>query len=309
MSFPHLPLAGVRHQRRQSAAIAALLAAVLAVTLFGPGLARAFTDRLQHDSGAAPGGSGDLAVPVASAPSTNQSSESADGLESTDSPASTVESTAAPTDSTEADITPLTTTVTPTTSTPVPSAPTSATSTTAVEPVTMLQTVPAVRDVIVEIGGVLMATDSNGRITVADGLRGTITVIGRESDPSLQQAQFSSWADGNTQPSRDAGELHGPVAQVGVTVLSRIITTVDGVADGATPPTSAATFTSEAGPLTLTLGQPQWVPAIRAVIAGGGFAEQALHYTATSISTDGADSPVAPQQFVPTPEALWEITP
>lgn len=67
-------------------------------------------------------------------------------------------------------------------------------------------------------------------------------------------------------------------------------------------------FTSEAGPLQLTIGQPTWVMSDRAIAGGEGFTPQSLTYSTQSLLSAGVALPVAVQSFTAAPEAQWMVT-
>ena len=166
-------------------------------------------------------------------------------------------------------------------------------------PVTRIQTVPAVRDVIIEVDGRQMATDASGAITLtgADS-GGTLRVVGTVADPPVQTVEFATWGDGSPAPERLLGSLDGPVAQVGLLVRSRVVLrSPEPTAAGTT-----ASFTSNAGVGQLPLDEPTWVPAAFAAPTADGLTAVDATYALEALS-DGR--PTVAQVFRPTPEATW----
>jgi hypothetical protein len=199
--------------------------------------------------------------------------------------------------------------VTTATATPTPTSPSSTTASAVSPPapVTWIQTVPSVRDLIVRINGVNMATDGNGQISISPSEQeAMIEVVGRKDSPTLQQVAFTGWADGRTNPVRSLSEIPGPVAQVGVSVSSRVTVALDGI-DAAN---ARVDLGSVAEPISIFVGQPQWVVQTKAVANSGALFTQAITYTPTSITLrDSTVLTAAPQQLAATPEALWTIRP
>ncbi len=182
-----------------------------------------------------------------------------------------------------------------------------ATSTTATTPaitVSTLQTVPPVRDLIVEIGGDRYSTDGSGAISVG-GIdpAAEVVVIGVLANPPIQQVDFLGWADGGGAGPRALRSLAGPVASLGLSLSSRVV--VGLVAD--TVDTATVRFESEDGPVLVPLDTPTWLPDRRAVPGETGLTVQQHHYIARRLITPDGAAPLAPQQFVATPEARWVI--
>jgi hypothetical protein len=256
-----------------------MFAAVVGVVAVGPRLGSAIASSLQHDNVTAP----TLAVTAATVQRPNSAGPTNSG-------------TLAPAVDT-----------TPATSTP-PSSP--STTVSAAGPpvaVTWIQTVPAVRDLIVRINGVNMATDGNGQISISPSQQeATIEVVGRKDSPTLQQVAFTGWADGRTNATRSLSEIRGPIAQIGVAVSSRVTVALDGI----DTPNARVDLGSVAEPISIVVGQPQWVVQTKAVANSGALFTQAITYTPTSITLrDSTVLTAAPQQLAATPEALWTIRP
>ena len=90
----------------------------------------------------------------------------------------------------------------PTTTAPT-AAPTVPPSSAARREVESLQTVPAIRDLVVEINGRRYATGADGTVAVLpEDRHGAVTVVGIRAEPALLQATFTGWADGSTAPTR-----------------------------------------------------------------------------------------------------------
>lgn len=181
---------------------------------------------------------------------------------------------------------------------------TSSTVTATAPPVRSLQTVPAVRDLIVEIGGRRHSTDGSGAITVA-GLDpdAQVLVVGVLADPPIQKVEFVGWADGAGDAPRALRTLAGPVAWLALSLSSRVTVTL---ADGTTGPATAE-FDTEGGAMRVAVGLPTWLVDRRAVRGDAGLTVQQLHYTASSVATSAGSASVAPQTFVATPEARWVV--
>lgn len=282
--------------------VAALVAATLGVTAFGPGIVHGVRDRLRHNDNppvsasavdpnevVTPLTTSPVPVPTASAPVAHPTSAASTPVGTVPVPTVTVSTIpAAPV--------PVTSVNMPTTSAPV-----------SLPEVQMIQIVPATRDVIVRIDGTDMASDALGRIALpADHRHGTIEVIGRNAEPIVQRVDFTSWGDGNTSTSRSLDDLSGPVAQIGFSIDSRVIVAT-------TPATPAGegvhiTFASAATTVDVPVGETQWLPTMQAVPTADGLIARALTYTAQTINVDGLSTQLPPQQFTASPEALWTVT-
>lgn len=170
-----------------------------------------------------------------------------------------------------------------------------------------LQTVPAVRDVIVAINGHNVASDGTGLIPLAQDQRhGTIEFVGLVSTPALMQVQLVAWSDGQTTSARSLDTLPGPVAQIGLVVSTRVQVTLD-------DPSLAGDqveFSSEAGPVDVPLGTVHWLPARRAIEATDGFVEQTLTYVSEwTIDDHGRTTRLAYEEFHARPEVKWVVKP
>jgi hypothetical protein len=288
--------------------VAALVAATLGVTAFGPSIAHGMRDRLRHsdnppssasavDPNIAVSPSTTSPVLVSTSPSPGARSSSAASPTSTVGtvPISTVPASTGPASTIPAPV-PLTSVTTPATSTSA-----------ALPEVQMIQIVPPTRDVIVRINGGDMASDALGRIALpADQRHGTIEVIGRNAEPIVQRVDFTAWVDGNTSTLRSLDDLSGPVAQIGFSIDSRVI--VD-----TTPATPVGadvhvTFASAAATVDLPLGETNWLPTMQAMPTANGLVSRTFTYTAQTIDVDGVSSQLLPQQFTASPEALWTVT-
>lgn len=249
---------------------ALLLASVVGVATVGPSLGRSLADRLDHDEG--------VAVPFVP-------------------PADTIDVGATPPiDDPEVASAP-----------PIPSLPGSEGQSASVPvPVETIAVVPSQRDVIVEIDGVRLASDDEGRIAVPELLRGgTVTVIGRAAEPVVEQVAFSAWADGDTRAVRPLAGITGPVAQLGLTVSTNVTV----VSTTPTPEGAAVRFSSADGVVEVPVGASQWVVATLPVGGPSGLTTVDLTYTAVSIVDETGATELPSQAFAPTPEALWEVRP
>jgi hypothetical protein len=168
--------------------------------------------------------------------------------------------------------------------------------------VSTLQTVPTVRDLVVEINGHRYATADDGSIAIDPADRhGTATVVGVRDAPALLQATFTSWADGAPQPTRPLDEVDGPVAQLGFTINYRVVVKVGDATDG------TVSFDSAAGSVDVPVGVPTFVPAVRATRGDGPMTIEQITYTARTITRGGATSTLAGVTFTPAPEAVWRL--
>jgi hypothetical protein len=178
------------------------------------------------------------------------------------------------------------------------------TTTVAPTPVETIELVPPLRDVVVEVDRVEFVSDANGTIAVPASLRGgSFSFIGVREQPPLRQVTFDRWADGTGSDRRSLAEVSGPVARIGV-VEQRRITVWSSLA---TPAGTQVHLESQAGPLNLPVGTTTWVDAVRADDTDGALVTEELTYTADEIVVDGTVSPISPQTFSPTPEALWVV--
>jgi hypothetical protein len=253
-----------------------MLVAVIGVVTVGPRLGSALASSLQHD---------DVTAPTLAATTTVQQPNNAGAPDAV---------TIAPV--ADAGFT---------TSTQLPAASTTVSAAVPRVAVTWIQTVPAVRDLIVRINGVNMATDGNGQISIPPSEQAAmIEVVGRNDSPTLQQVAFTGWADGRTNTSRFLSEIPGPIAQIGVAVSSRVTVALDGI-DSQSARVDLGSVTE---PISIVVGQPQWVVQAKAVAKSGALFTQAITYTPTSITLrDATVLTAAPQQLAATPEALWTI--
>lgn len=185
----------------------------------------------------------------------------------------------------------------------LPTSPSVAQAASAVE---VVQVVPPLRDVLVRVDGVALASDALGRISIPEDHRnGTIEIVGRDAEPVVQQVTFMTWEDGATTATRSLNELAGPVAQIGFSVASRVV-----VNTNPSVPDANVTFSSQAGEVTLQVGQPQWLVGTRAtkISVAPGFTLETLTYTSLAISEGaGAQRALKAQLFVATPEVLWTV--
>jgi hypothetical protein len=188
------------------------------------------------------------------------------------------------------------------------SAPTSsiapATTATAHAEVTTLQTVPALRDVVVVINARQYVSAPDGSIAVDPADRhGAVEVVGIHSDPPLLQATFTGWADGVASATRALDEVDGPVAQLGFTVAYRVEVVAGTAADG------TVSFDSVAGAVSMPIGVPTFLAAARAVASVQGLTVETITYTARTITRGKGSAAITAAAFTPAPEALWRVLP
>lgn len=253
-------------RRRHRANAAVLVATILAVATLGPTVGRGVAARFHHGAGQAvrPRPS----VPAAQTPTATSSP-----------PAST-----------------------PTVVAAAVAKP--ATSAGALPEVERLQTVPPVRDFIVEIDGIEIASDAAGLIEVPPAHRhGTIRVVGRNANPPVQRIEFTTWPDGSADPTRPLDTVGGPSVSIGLIVSSRVMATIS---SNETPKASIR-FDSLAGPFDVVVDEPVWLPALQSVARTTGMTTEPIIYTASEITIDGVTTELPVQRFFPTPEAKWSI--
>lgn len=173
-------------------------------------------------------------------------------------------------------------------------------------PVERLVMVPPIRDVFVDVGGELVATNADGVIELgAVAGSSVLSFVGTRADPPLREISFVRWSDGSTSSSRLADDLPGPVTQVGIESRTRVFVEVD-----AASAADAVVFESEAvGDVTVEVGEPTRVIESTVEQIDGSLRRVDVTYTAVAMVVDGELVPTSPQDFSPTPEALWEIRP
>ncbi len=171
-----------------------------------------------------------------------------------------------------------------------------------VVPLQTIQLVPALRDVIVDIGGREYVSDSTGSIAVGSADQDAMfEFVGVRAVPSLRDVAFGRWADGSPNSERALSEIDGPVTQVGVVLSHRVtVSTQETV-----PERARVVFESAAGRVRLAVGRTAWVPAVRAVETPAGLASEQLTYESEQLVVGDDVSEISGQDFDPTPEALW----
>ncbi|MEO6570953.1 MAG: hypothetical protein ABIO83_05345 [Ilumatobacteraceae bacterium] len=167
--------------------------------------------------------------------------------------------------------------------------------------VVSIQTVPVVRDLIVEIDGRRVATDARGAIDLnPDDFDAKITVIGVTAVPALSEVEFVQWSDGNTDRIRSAAGMPGPVIQLGLRVSNRVIVEIDGSA----PPAAFITFISDqVGQFAVPVGEPTFLVSQQARPIDGALIVETVEYT-----VDASQGDYATTTFRASPESLWRIT-
>lgn len=166
----------------------------------------------------------------------------------------------------------------------------------------VLQVVPAVRDLQVEIGGERYASDTDGRIeATVTGSSVDVTVIGYEVTPAVQDVAFSQWGDGSTEARRTIQiDSDKTTLDLGVDIGYRIIVDAGGEdpADVELRDTDGPTVVDIAG------AEPTAVPAIVAEPGeGGALRARVVTY---DVSVDGRATSASP--YSPTPEGLLDAS-
>ncbi|MEO6652616.1 MAG: hypothetical protein ABIP17_08165 [Ilumatobacteraceae bacterium] len=167
--------------------------------------------------------------------------------------------------------------------------------------VVTIQTVPVVRNLIVEIDGRRVATDARGVIDLTpDEFDAEIAVIGVTAVPALSEVEFLQWSDGNTDEIRSAADMPGPVIELGLRVSNRVIVEIDGSA----PPATFVTFVSDqVGQLAVPVGEETFVVSQQARPIDGALIAETVEYTVDPLQGDYAQT-----TFQVRPESLWTIT-
>lgn len=166
----------------------------------------------------------------------------------------------------------------------------------------MVQVVPAVRDVQVDIDGRRYSSDAEGRIqATVQGSNVQVDVVGYQVTPAVQQVAFTQWGDGSTAPERTLSSDGSDMAlDLGVEVSYQVVVEAEGA-----PEDTVAAFATSAGgsDLEVEVGEPTWIPAVVASPAGDdNLAADTLTY---EVSLD--DSPVGSGPYTPTPEGLLQL--
>jgi len=168
-------------------------------------------------------------------------------------------------------------------------------------PVQFIQTVPPVRNLIVQVDGRTRSTNADGAIGLApDEADAVIEVVGLAAEPSIERVALVQWSDGSRDLERSMQGAAGPVLQIGLEVRNRVFVEM---ADSA-PDVETLRFVSSAGDeLTVDVGEPAWVPHSRAVPApGGGLVAEMIEYR-----LDPGDSGLVAATYRSGPEATWLI--
>ncbi len=299
-SFAHA--ASLRH----IVPVLSLVAAVLGVTLLGPRIVSGFSDKLRHETAPVPVPTSlvPTTLPISAAPPTGPVGGATSATTTPTSVATAIIGDATDTGAGTV-VAPIVPVPAASQTTDIPTTPAATAAPPAAVEVSSIQVVPAVRDVIVQINGTMMASNDLGMIEVPPASRhGSITYIGIRSTPALRQVDFIGWDDGSQAATRPLDRLEGPTAQIGLVVRSRVMVTTT----APEPVAGDIQFTSEAGPLQLTIGQPTWVMSDRAIAGGEGFTPQSLTYSTQSLLSAGVALPVAVQSFTAAPEAQWMVT-
>lgn len=172
-------------------------------------------------------------------------------------------------------------------------------------PLQTIRFVPALRDVIVDVGGQSIASDPTGVVDLtgveADG---DFEFVGLRAEPALREVAVGLWSDGSNLADRNLSDVDGPSAAIGLVVSHHVtVASQQSVPDG-----TQLVFESAAGTINLTVGRTAWVPATRAVPRADGLASQDLTYTLVAMVVGDDTVELAPEEFEPTPEALWVVS-
>ncbi|MEO6654167.1 MAG: hypothetical protein ABIP17_16090 [Ilumatobacteraceae bacterium] len=140
--------------------------------------------------------------------------------------------------------------------------------------VVSIQTVPVVRNLIVEIGGRRVATDARGAIDLAPAeFEAEIEVIGLTAVPALSEVEFVQWSDGNTDRIRSAADMPGPVIELGLQVSNRVIVELDESA----PQATFITFVSDqVGQFAVPVGEPTFLVSQQARAIDGALIAETI---------------------------------
>lgn len=291
-------------------AVGALLAVMTVVALLVP--VRDRGSELFASAASAPATNLEVATPIDVAPSTGSSngsptSEVAVAEPATPAPTATEQVAAVPT--TSAPLTSSQATISSATSPPATTVATSAAPTSSAPAdgrvaVERIQTVPAVRDIIVEIGGRRLATDGSGSISVPSDLSGSpVQLVGLVAEPQIQSVGMIAWSDGETSPQRSLADVDGPVLLLGLELSSRVFVEVD----PSLPDLDTVEFVSSDGErISLPTSGPSWVVSDRVVNDGDGeFGTERLEYAIDTAQFD--DIALASATYQPRPEAVWRV--
>lgn len=166
----------------------------------------------------------------------------------------------------------------------------------------MVQVVPAVRDVQVDIDGQRYSSDSDGRIeATVQGSNVRVDVVGYQVTPAVQQVEFTQWGDGSTVMERTLSRDGSDMAlDLGVEVSYQVVVEAEDA-----PEDTVAAFSTDGGgtDIEVEVGEPTWIPAVVATPAGDdSLATETLTY---DVSLD--DSPVGSGSYTPTPEGLLQL--
>lgn len=168
-----------------------------------------------------------------------------------------------------------------------------------------VQTVPAVRDVVIAVDGRLVSTDAAGRV-VLTGLRDDtiVDVLGIQAEPAIAQVDVTIWSDGSTEGTRVASSFDDRTVELGLAVRHRVTVVSDDER------IDAVSFDDGAGgALDLAVGAPAWVTAQRTVLVDGALRTERVAYAAVSGVSGGVRRAVVRDEFEAAPESLWRVLP
>jgi hypothetical protein len=153
------------------------------------------------------------------------------------------------------------------------------------------------------INGTEVVSDASGVVVVPQTTtEGDVELVGLRQESPSHQVRFTGWGDGDTRVVRPLATIEGPIAHVGFE-LSYLIE----AAVGPVPPGGATvTFTSEAGPVVLVVGEPTWVVVSRALSSPEGIVAQQLSFTA-SVFQRGPTVTASGVRCVAGPMAVWQV--
>lgn len=163
--------------------------------------------------------------------------------------------------------------------------------------VVSIQTVPAVRDLLFELDGRMVATDERGVLDLEPGdFDARIEVIGIDAQPALSEVEFVQWSDGSADTIRSLADVPGPIVQLGLVVRNRVVVRL---AESSTRADVVSFRTDRFGSIDVPVGEPTFLVHRFAVPADGALIESTAEY----VRVGGPDDVV----FRARPESTWTI--
>lgn len=168
-------------------------------------------------------------------------------------------------------------------------------------PVVFIQTVPAVRNLIMRVDGRTLATNAEGAVALtADEADAVVEVVGLAAEPSIERVALVQWSDGSRELERSMLGAPGPVLQIGLEVRNRVFVEL---AESA-PAVETLRFVSTTGDeLTIEVGSPAWVPRSRAVPAPDG----SMVAEMVEFRLEPGDDALMAATYAAEPEATWVV--